>query len=255
MAPSFGSTARVKGGDELPMSFNFPLAEEIVEAAKSGEAAGIAAKLAEMAELYPPGVIDAPFLTNHDMTRLATLLGNDGAKLRIAAAILLTLPGAPFLYYGEEVGIQNGPTGGDESKRTPMPWTAQGGFTSGSPWFGYAPGLSTTNVASQTNDSSSLLSRYRSLIHARNGSEALQKGTLELVSANGSFLAFVRRSAGETGLVVHNLSDSFASTGSMNFAATGFDTIFSDIPTAPTGASGAWNVSLPPRGTGIWRAR
>ncbi|MCI0411836.1 hypothetical protein L0222_03425 [bacterium] len=47
---------------------------------------------------------------------------NNAGKLRVAASILLTLPGVPFLYYGEEVGIQNGPASGDESKRTPMPW-------------------------------------------------------------------------------------------------------------------------------------
>ena len=255
IATYYGSTQTIHGGDEMPMNFNFPLADAIVSGVNSGTATPIVAAIQEMQSLYPAGVLDAPFLTNHDQRRLASVLGNSNNKMRNAAAVLLTLPGVPFLYYGEEVGIQNGPTGGDESKRTPMPWTAQGGFTSGSPWFGYAPGLSTTNVASQTNDSSSLLSRYRSLIHARNGSEALQKGTLELVSANGSFLAFLRRSAGETVLVVHNLGDSFASTGSMNFAATGFDTIFSDLATAPTGASGAWNVSLPPRGSGVWRVR
>ena len=124
-----------------------------------------------MQKAYPKGALDAPFLTNHDQTRLATQLGKNQGRLRNAAAILLTLPGAPFLYYGEEVGIENGPTGGDESKRTPMPWDASpgGGFTTGTPWFGFAPGRETANVAAQTNDPASLLSRYRSLIRGAEG--------------------------------------------------------------------------------------
>src|SRR5207245_3297824 len=139
----------------------------IVSGGKSCYASGIAGALLAMNADYPPGSIDAPFLTNHDQTRLATVLGNDAGKLRNAAAILLTLPGAPFLYYGEEVGLQNGPTSADESKRTPMPWSSSGGFTTGTPWFPYATGLAVNNVASQTNDPGSLLSYYRNWIAAR----------------------------------------------------------------------------------------
>jgi glycosidase len=146
IARYFGSTAEIAGGDELPLSFDFPLAEAVLEGVKTGDAAAIGAKLDEMAALYPPGVIDAPFLTNHDQTRLATLLAGDPARLRSAAAVLLTLPGAPFLYYGEEVGIQNGAGRSDEYKRTPMPWNASpgGGFTTGQPWIDLAPGRRAT---------------------------------------------------------------------------------------------------------------
>jgi glycosidase len=205
-----------------------------------------------MRTLYPAGV-DAPFLTNHDQRRLGTVLGNSSAKMRNAAAVLLTLPGVPFLYYGEEVGIQNGPTGGDESKRTPMPWTAQGGFTSGTPWFQYAPGLATTNVASQTNDPNSLLSRYRSLIHARSASPALRRGSIELLGSASPTLAFLRRSGDEVARRPQRRR-LHATTGNMNFVASGFDTLFADtsVP-APAGTSGAWKVSMPPRSTGVWR--
>ena len=89
----------------------------------AASASGIATLLAQVQADYPPGAIDAPFLTNHDQIRVATQLGNNAGRLRNAAAILLTLPGSPFLYYGEEVGLQNGGTGADdELKRTPMPW-------------------------------------------------------------------------------------------------------------------------------------
>ena len=123
------------------MNFNFPLASAVVDGVNSGNANRIRQTLRDVISAYPQGIIDAPFLTNHDQTRLATVLGNDAGKLRNAAAILLTLPGAPFIYYGEEVGLQNGPTSADESKRTPMPWTASGGFTTGTPWFAVRAGI------------------------------------------------------------------------------------------------------------------
>ncbi len=263
IATYFGSTATVPEGDELPMNFNFPLASSILEAARTGTSVGIAAKYAEMGRLYPHGVNDAPFLTNHDMVRLATQLGTNAGRLRTAASILLTLPGAPFLYYGEEVGIQNGGSGGaDELKRTPMPWdaTAGGGFTTGTPWFPFAPGRDTANVAAQTGDPASLLSRYRSLIHVRNASEALRTGDIQVLTprtGSSPLLAFLRVSAGERVLVVHNVSDGFASTQTpLVFDASGFDTLFADAGVQqPSGSSGSWNVGMPPRTTGIWRLR
>ena len=183
IATYYGSPS-VPGGDELPTSFDFPLSDRILRAVAESNATLIASKLDEVQKAYPKGALDAPFLTNHDQTRLATQLGKNQGRLRNAAAILLTLPGAPFLYYGEEVGIENGPTGGDESKRTPMPWDASpgGGFTTGTPWFGFAPGRETANVAAQTNDPGSLLSRYRDLIRARKVAPALAKGDLVLLS-------------------------------------------------------------------------
>jgi len=193
--------------------------------------------------------------------RLATQLGRSSGRLRNAAAILLTLPGAPFLYYGEEVGLENGTTGGDESKRTPMPWdgTPGGGFTTGTPWFPFAPGRETANVAAQRSDPASLLSRYRSLIRARTSSEALRKGEIVLLSGRAGvtpFLAFLRRSAGETVLVVHNLSDSFQSAGPLAVTGSSFERVFADPGAAdPSGGPGEVRVFLPGRGTGIWRVR
>jgi alpha-amylase len=258
----FGATDEVKGGDELPMNFNFPLAAAIVEGVQSGEGAGIAAKLEEMAELYPPGVIDAPFLTNHDMFRVATQLDGEPAKLRSAAAVLLTLPGAPFLYYGEEVGVKNGgPDRRDELKRTPMPWdgSAGGGFTTGKPWFDFAPGKETDNVAAQTNDPASLLSWYRRLIRARKGSAALRTGSLTLLSPSNKsapVLAFVREAAGERVLVAHNLSATEAEAGPFDLpgsSAEGFLT--SDGAGLPVRGEGGWRVRLPAGASGVWRMR
>jgi alpha-amylase len=249
------------GGGGLTSNFNFPLAEAVIKGVESGQAEGIAGKLREMAELYPAGALDAPFLTNHDMTRLATTLRNDPAWLRSAAAVLLTLPGAPFLYYGEEVGLQNGRGTGDEFKRTPMPWDATpgGGFTTGKPWFDFAPGREEANVATQTGDPDSLLTHYRSWIRARQRSAALRRGGLRLVAeVPDSVLAFVRELGDERVLVLHNLGPRVADIGPFHsageperlHASTGLS-----LRGLPEGAPTSWTISLPTGGSAALRLR
>jgi alpha-amylase len=238
------------------MNFDFPLATAIVDGVKSGDAMRIHDALRDILGSYPAGAIDAPFLTNHDHTRVATVLGNDPGKLRSAAAILLTLPGAPFLYYGEEVGLQNGPSEADEAKRTPMPWNAAGGFTSGRPWEGFAPGLSVNNVAAQTGDPDSLLSTYRHWIAARKRSQALRIGDLALVDTSAPLLAFTRSVAGERVLVVHNVGDAPVQSGALAVSAGHFERLYADrgVPD-PTTSDGTVILSLPPHGSGTWRIR
>ena len=261
VAKYYGSTATLPGGDELPLNFNFPMSTRVIEGINAGNGGGVAAKLLEMKNNYPAGVADAPFLTNHDHVRLATQFANDGAKLGLAAAVLLTLPGAPFLYYGEEVGLGNGNANNDESKRTPMPWSAAagGGFTTGSPWYAFSSGRETANVEAQRSHPGSLLSRYRSLIQARQGSEALRNGGLRLFTATTGVsrtLAFVRTLDDEQVLVVHNFSSSQESVGPFNVEATTAEPLFVDPGvTQLTGGTGAWKASIPARSTGIWRLR
>jgi glycosidase len=231
---------------EMPMNFNFTLASAILESVRSNDATRIRDTLREEQRLYPRGIIDAPFLRNHDHTRIATEYANDAGKLRTAAAILLTLPGMPFVYYGEELGMQNGPTSADEWKRTPMPWTAAGGFSTATPWHPYAPGVDAQNVASQTNDPASLLSRYRDWIAARKASRALRKGELALLDTPPQLLAFVRASSGERVLVVHNLGDTpivapaLPAASKLLIGDEGVTT-----PTAP----------IPPHASAVWRLR
>lgn len=257
IATYFGSTAAVAGGDELPQNFNFPLADALLAGINAGSAAPIAAKLDEVKRVYPSGVIDTPFLTNHDQVRLATQLGRSAGKMRNAAAILLTLPGAPFLYYGEEVGLENGTTNNDEAKRTPMPWDATegGGFTTGSPWFQFAPGRDVANVAAQTNDPASLLSRYRNLIRARKSSAALAKGSIELLPSTSSVLAFTRTVGDERVLVAHNLGDGFGAGGPYALPGAPAEALFADTGASGSGSPGEVRVALPGRGTGVWRLR
>jgi len=261
IAPYYGSTAQVPQGDELPLNFNFPLAEEIIKAARLGNGNGLALKLSEMRSRYPVGVADAPFLTNHDHVRVATQLDGKPGALVTAASLLLTLPGSPFLYYGEEVGLLNGTTQNDEAKRTPMPWDASkgGGFTSGTPWFAFAPGHESTHVAAQTTAPGSLLSRYRDLIRARHAAPALERGGLTLLTSTQnrtSTLAFSRTLEGERVLVVHNLGDSTENAGPFELEGDIAEPLFMDPSVrAPERDGGTWRITLPARTTGIWRLR
>ncbi|HEY7728645.1 MAG TPA: alpha-amylase family glycosyl hydrolase [Candidatus Eisenbacteria bacterium] len=261
IARYYGSTDSVPGGDELPMNFNFPLASAIVDGVRDGGPARLRGAVRESQAAYPPGILDAPFLTNHDMVRLATQLDGDPGKLRVAAAILLTLPGAPFLYYGEEVGLSNGPTPGDESKRTPMPWGPGqgGGFTSGKPWFPFAPGLDTANVASESREPRSLLRHYRDLIRVRRASAALRTGTLRLLpgAENDPCVAYFREVRGDSVLVVHNLADH----GVRGWSRSGVEAA-ALLPLLVDGGAVAISVrpgppafNLPAHATGIWRVR
>ena len=250
----YGDTGVIRGGDEFNMTFNFPLGSSIVSAASTGHAREVELVLTDMAKLYPQSVLDGIFLANHDMVRLATQLGGDRGAMRMAAAVLLTLPGTPFLYYGEEVGLQNGPTGGDESKRTPMPWDASegGGFSSGEPWFEFAAGRDSANVATQAGDPGSLLSRYRDLIRVRKTSPALRMGGIEVwQTGSSSVLAFVREVEVERVLVLHNLGDESVEVDWQAYAQSAvYERLFADPGIEdPTDLS----VVMPPYATGIWR--
>jgi alpha-amylase len=261
IAPYFGRDDGRGGSTELPANFNFPLSDAIRdgllrETAEPAEP--IVRVLSEMAARYPPFAIDAPFLTNHDQERLATQLRRDEILMRGAAAVLLTLPGTPFLYYGEEVGIENGPTRGDESKRTPMPWdgTVTGGFSTAAPWFAFAPGRDRANVAAQTGDDRSLLSWYRWLIRARRSSVALRLGDLALLTppdAPAGILAFVRRTAVDEVLAIHNLTGRTAQSGTLDMRVPATPPLVSTESVAIVPGDRGWRVQLPAHGSAAWR--
>lgn len=248
-------------GDELPFSFDFPLSKAIVDGVRDGDATNVAMTLDDIGHTYPPYAGDATFLTNHDMIRVATQLGGDAAKIRQAATILLTLPGTPFLYYGEELGLPNGPGTDDEAKRTPMPWTPTPpgfGFTAGArPWHGFAPAPEGTTVAEERARPDSVWNHYRALVALRSGSAALRSGDLGLLVASGdgaaSLLAYVRRSGGETVLVVNNLGETDATAGLAGLAAPG-ERLFGD-GSAAKDADGVVTVTVPAHASGIWRLR
>ena len=124
----------------------------------------------------------------------------------MAALLLLTLPGVPFVYYGEEIGMIGDKP--DERIRTPMQWTAGrgGGFTRGKPWEALQNDSAVTTVASQDSTAGSLLNWYRQLIHLRASNGPLAVGeVLPLVASNDAVAAYLRRDGSRTVLVVANL--------------------------------------------------
>jgi alpha-amylase len=191
---------------DLDMTFDFGLSGAYVAAANGGQAWGLAGILGKVVSLYPADGFGA-FLTNHDMDRAATQLGDDPARLRLAAGLLLTGPGVPFIYYGEEIGLTGAKP--DERIRTPMRWTsnaANAGFTSGTPWETLSADPPGVNVADESADPASLLSQYRTLIALREANPALDHGsTLVAQSSDGAVLATIRQTADQTLLVLANL--------------------------------------------------
>jgi len=178
----------------------------------------------------------------------------DDASVRSAAAVLLTLPGTPFLYYGEEIGLLNGTADPDEEKRTPMPWdgTAGGGFTTGKPWHRFAPGQDTTHVAAQTGDPASLLSHYRRWIRARHASPALARGSLRILQGEGPVLAFVRAQGSERVLVAHNLGPDPQEV-SFTVEATRAEPLLATDGAAATRDGGTVRIALPPYSSGAFK--
>jgi alpha-amylase len=204
--------------DQLDAYFAFDVAAGTLQAARTGAAAPFLKAVREADSLFPAGRW-SPFLTNHDQPRVMTVLGGDRARARVAASAMLMLPGLPFVYYGEEIGMSG--TKPDEQIRTPMQWSGApgGGFTTGTPWESAQPDWAVTNVQAQERDPGSLLNHYRRLIHLRNAHSALGSGDLAVGSASDSALAvIVRRSPGETLLVTVNFGARATSEGSVTMA-------------------------------------
>ena len=193
--------------DQLDEYFEFQIAERIIGAAGAGQASPYV-RAVESAEARLPYDRWAPFLTNHDQDRAMTRLGNDVSKAKIAATALLTLPGLPFLYYGEEIGMIGQKP--DEQIRTPMQWTADdltGGFTAGKPWENLQKNYKDVNVAAQDGDPNSLLNLYRKLIHLQTAHPALGQGSFTpLEASDRSVAAFLRQTDDEAVLVVLNFN-------------------------------------------------
>lgn len=195
-------------------AFAFNQNYELMKAAK-GDAAALQ-KVADYYRAMSPTM--ATFLHNHDIftgQRVWDQLHGDEARYRLAAASYLLLPGTPFVYYGEEIGLAgvDGKDASDDAPlRSPMSWTASnqgsGGFTTGSkPFRPLALNRSAHNAESQQRDPNSLFNFYRQLIALRRSSPALTLGRYEADKVDGPVWTFQRVQGGERVLVALNYGD------------------------------------------------
>jgi glycosidase len=193
--------------DQLDAYFTFEVSDAILEAVRTGSAKKLFAPVLRL-QRELPAERWSPFLRNHDQTRTLTALGGDVGRAKVAATLLLTLPGVPFVYYGEEIGMTGDKP--DERLRTPMHWSRSrsAGFTRGTPWEALDPDSLTANVEAQETQPNSLLNLYRRLIHLRAKTVALGAGELiPLAASSEAVAAYLRRDGDRAVLVVANLGE------------------------------------------------
>lgn len=199
----------------IPALFNFDMGLEIIKAVNEENGNQLVEKHKKIIEYYQsinPEYIDATFLTNHDQNRIMSSVDNNHDKARMAAALLFTLPGAPYLYYGEEIGMLG--VKPDQYIREPFLWDKKDKDQLRATWIQPRNSTDSTIVplAVQQQDKNSLLNFYKSLISLRNKSYALTYGDLSMVKLTGqpALCAFARTDANQSLLVIHNLGQTNA---------------------------------------------
>jgi alpha-glucosidase len=209
-------------GEGLHLAFNFSFLQAPWEAKRFREE--VEAFERELPAHCWPDLV----LSNHDVRRHASRYDDPqsgDARARVAAAMLLSLRGTPFLYYGEEIGMRNvpipedrildpvgihiHPAVGRDGERTPMQWEPRpgAGFTRGEPWLPIAPDADRRNVALQRDDPTSLLHLYRDLLALRRSTPALHRGDYRSLDGPDDVFAYERRAGDSRALVALNFSD------------------------------------------------
>ncbi|WIV19550.1 alpha-amylase family glycosyl hydrolase [Paenibacillus polygoni] len=232
--------------------FNFGLADQIIRTVSSEQNGGFLIQWNRNYELFAEKsqgqFVDAIFLANHDQNRVMSQLSGNKDHARMAAAILLTLPGNPFIYYGEEIGMKGSKP--DEEIREPMLWSKNSSGSKGQTTWEQAKHNQdddAVNVEAQLTDPSSLLSLYRNVIEWRTGIAALRDGAVEDYSVeDDQVLSYIRATASEQVLVVHNLS-SEAKEVSLSEKEPHFSAILHQTDDQASLQNGT--ISLPPYST------
>ncbi len=191
--------------NRLDFCFEFDLAGAIINAVNQGNVAALNTKLTEVIATYP-ALQYGTFLTNHDQDRVMNIFGGDEAKAKLAARLLLTLPGVPFLYYGEEIGTVGGKP--DENIRTPLQWNsnAAAGFSTGTPWRNPQTDYTVKNIAAAQGNVNSLWQTYRKMIAIRNNEITLRRGSfIPLPSNSATAFSFMRKYKSQGMIVASNM--------------------------------------------------
>ncbi len=228
--------------------FDFPAADSegaLVKAALKGNAAPVSKKLAEWNEslkAVSPASLDAPFLSNHDMARSRGMLRSDKTKMKTAAMLYLLLPGRPYIYYGEEIGMSG--SGRDENKRLPMLWAGEGdGFTCQPPADADQEQRLTEGVDVQAADPDSLLSWYRQLTALRALAPELERGVMTAIETdNSSVCAFTVRDGSAVAVIINASPKAEAAIDLIGMGLDGSAPVGSAGMTAPSGDA----FSMPP---------
>lgn len=190
--------------DETDICFEFSLADAMVSAVKTARKGNLIAAWNRVLENYDKNDY-ATFLTNHDQNRLVSQLMNSRELAKNAAFLLLTSPGTPFIYYGEEIGMRG--VKPDEDIRRPFHWFEgpRDGFTTGFPWR-WQESSFPDSLADQMEDDSSLFHTYKDLIDLRKSYRALRTGDMKLLTTSSpSVFAFIREDSDQTVLTLINL--------------------------------------------------
>ena len=169
--------------------------------------------------------IDAPFITNHDMGRVANALGNDENDIKMAGGLLMTMSGNPFVYYGQEIGMASAGKK-DENKRLPMIWsdTDTTGMTKGPLDADEGITSSFTGVEEQLADETSILNYYKRALRLRNENPEIARGTISLVEelCDGQQAVITKTYEDSVIAIVYNTSDE---TRNVNLVGTSIETM------------------------------
>jgi len=194
----------------LPALFNFDFHYTLLEMMNTENGMLLANKQKEVLDFYQaitPSFIDATFSSNHDQPRILNELGSDPAKYKQAIAILLTMPGAPYLYYGEEIGMLG--LKPDEHIREPFLWDKKSKDKGRAQWIKskYSKDSTVVPLELQRADPNSYFNHYKNLIQLRNSYPALAVGNLKLPETEHpkTVMAYFRNTGGQEIFVVHNV--------------------------------------------------
>jgi glycosidase len=193
----------------LDSFFEFGLSRALFEALRCEQPGILKQTLAKLQGEYGGHQDWSSFLANHDQERTVSQLNGDMSLARLAAQLEFVLPGTPFIYYGEEIGMKGGKP--DPDIRTPMQWngsTPAAGFSTGDvlPWHAVNPDFATINVERESADPTSLLSLYKRLVRLHASTPALRHGIeIPVTVSSDRIFASLRQEGAEWVLVLANL--------------------------------------------------